>query len=173
MVTRRPRLESRAPSELAVRPLPSEDTTPPVTKTNFVGCELCRRPRDERDSGVPDGRSTGDDRNTVRVLSRVGVGSATRVLPRNCVLVPPCRGQPDQQGDQDGRGGPGQRHTGVVDRGPPGEAQGARRRRRPGAAAPTAAGPPRPARPPCPAVTARARPGPTRRPTAAATAAVT
>jgi hypothetical protein len=43
MVTRRPRLDSRAPSELAVRPLPREETTPPVTKTNFVGWELCRR----------------------------------------------------------------------------------------------------------------------------------
>jgi hypothetical protein len=30
----------RAPSELAVNPLPREDTTPPVTKTNFVGWEL-------------------------------------------------------------------------------------------------------------------------------------
>jgi hypothetical protein len=40
MVTRSPRLDSSAPSELAVRPLPREDTTPPVTKTNFVGWEL-------------------------------------------------------------------------------------------------------------------------------------
>jgi hypothetical protein len=45
-VTRRPRLERRAPNELAVSPLPREDTTPPVTKTNFVGCELWRRLRD-------------------------------------------------------------------------------------------------------------------------------
>jgi hypothetical protein len=43
MVTLRPRLDSSAPSELAVRPLPREDTTPPVTKTYFVGWELCRR----------------------------------------------------------------------------------------------------------------------------------
>ena len=33
-------MESKAPSELAVNPLPREDTTPPVTKTNFVGWEL-------------------------------------------------------------------------------------------------------------------------------------
>jgi hypothetical protein len=39
-VTRSPRLESNAPSELAVNPLPREDTTPPVTKTYFVGWEL-------------------------------------------------------------------------------------------------------------------------------------
>jgi hypothetical protein len=45
-VTRRPRLERSAPNELAVSPLPREDTTPPVTKTNFVGCELWRRLRD-------------------------------------------------------------------------------------------------------------------------------
>jgi hypothetical protein len=43
MVTRRPRLDSNAPRELAVRPLPREETTPPVTKTNFVGWELWRR----------------------------------------------------------------------------------------------------------------------------------
>jgi hypothetical protein len=47
MVTRRPRADSSAPSELAVRPLPREDTTPPVTKTNFVGWELRRRRREE------------------------------------------------------------------------------------------------------------------------------
>jgi hypothetical protein len=43
MVTRRPRLDRRAPSELAVSPLPSEETTPPVTKTNFVGWLLWSR----------------------------------------------------------------------------------------------------------------------------------
>src|SRR5512132_4225682 len=32
-----PRALSRRPSEAAVMPLPSEDTTPPVTKTYFVG----------------------------------------------------------------------------------------------------------------------------------------
>src|SRR3712207_8540199 len=97
MVTRRPRLESRAPSELAVSPLPSEDTTPPVTKTNFVGWELCRRPRDETDSGFPDGRSTGDDRNTIRVVGRAGVGSATHRLPRTGSPATAARRQPDQQ----------------------------------------------------------------------------
>src|SRR5918998_4076883 len=131
MVTRRPRLESRAPSELAVSPLPSEDTTPPVTKTNFVGWELCRRPRDERDSGVPDGRSTGDDRNTIRVLHRVGVRSATRGLPPDGVLGPPRGGQPDQQRHQERRGGRGERDTGVVDRGSQGQAQGAGEQPRP------------------------------------------
>src|SRR3712207_2161422 len=125
MVTRRPRLESRAPSELAVSPLPSEDTTPPVTKTNFVGWELCRRPRDERDSGVPNGRSTGDDRNTIRVLDRAGVGGATRLLTRNGVLATPRGGQPHQEWHQErGRGG-GQGDTGVVHRGAQRQAQGA------------------------------------------------
>src|SRR3954462_11545126 len=50
MVTRRPLPESNAPRELAVRPLPSDDTTPPVTKTNFVGWELGRRGPRARDS---------------------------------------------------------------------------------------------------------------------------
>src|SRR3712207_2377030 len=54
MVTRRPLLESNAPRELAVRPLPSDDTTPPVTKTNFVGWELGRRgPRSRGSASRP------------------------------------------------------------------------------------------------------------------------
>src|SRR5690242_7177104 len=117
IVTRRPRLDSRAPSELAVSPLPSEDTTPPVTKTNFVGWELCRGPRDEKDSGVPDGRSTGDDRNTIGPLDRPGVGSATRLLPRRGAAATGAGGQPDHQRHQQGRGRGGQGDPGVVDRG--------------------------------------------------------
>src|SRR5690348_14464166 len=38
MVTRRPRSTSSRPSEAAAIPLPREETTPPVTKMNFVGC---------------------------------------------------------------------------------------------------------------------------------------
>src|SRR3990172_9071075 len=36
MVTLRLRLSSSAPMEAAAKPLPSDDTTPPVTKTNLV-----------------------------------------------------------------------------------------------------------------------------------------
>src|SRR2546422_5783128 len=36
IVTRRPRSTSRRPSEAAAMPFPSEETTPPVTKTYFV-----------------------------------------------------------------------------------------------------------------------------------------
>src|SRR3954447_14083471 len=109
MVTLRPRLDRSAPSELAVSPLPSEETTPPVTKTNFVGWELRRRPRDATDSSVPDGRPTGDDRNTVRVPVRVGVGSTTRRLPLPGGVPPGCRGQPDEQRYEECRRGGRQR----------------------------------------------------------------
>src|SRR5437879_1750604 len=34
-VTRRPRDSSKAPSDAAARPLPSDETTPPVTKMNL------------------------------------------------------------------------------------------------------------------------------------------
>src|SRR3954453_22674933 len=123
MVTRRPRLDSSAPSELAVRPLPSEETTPPVTKTNFVGWELCRRPRENDWSRVPDGRSTGTDRNTVGVLDRPRTRSAVprrkRIGPRR----PGGGGQPDQQRHEDGGRRGGQRDAGVVDRGADDQAQ--------------------------------------------------
>ena len=55
--TFRPRAFSRRPSDAAVMPLPSDETTPPVTKTYFVGVtpaargvELAedRRPLDQR-----------------------------------------------------------------------------------------------------------------------------
>lgn len=39
MVTRKPRLSSKVPSEAAARPLPSELTTPPVTKIVFTGAK--------------------------------------------------------------------------------------------------------------------------------------
>src|SRR3954453_1414154 len=50
MVTRRPRDFSRRPSEEAVRPLPSEEATPPVTKMCFVTGDhhIVRRRRDPR-----------------------------------------------------------------------------------------------------------------------------
>src|SRR3954464_6851692 len=114
MVTRRPRLDSSAPSELAVSPLPREETTPPVTKTNFVGWELWRRPRESNWSRVPDGRSTGTHRNTVGVLDRAGTGVAG---PRRggCDAGPAGRGgQPDQQRHEDGGRRRGQRDAGVV-----------------------------------------------------------
>src|SRR5882757_809989 len=49
MLTLIPRASSRQPMEAAARPLPSEDTTPPVTKmyfadmsaTSFDGLEIC------------------------------------------------------------------------------------------------------------------------------------
>ena len=40
MVTRRPRHLSRRPSDEAVRPLPSDDDTPPVKKTYLVAVPL-------------------------------------------------------------------------------------------------------------------------------------
>ncbi|EKD42192.1 MAG: hypothetical protein ACD_73C00278G0001, partial [uncultured bacterium] len=36
METFKPRFSSKAPMEAAAKPLPSEETTPPVTKINFV-----------------------------------------------------------------------------------------------------------------------------------------
>jgi hypothetical protein len=36
---RRPRFSISAPMEALARPLPSDETTPPVTKTNLVGLE--------------------------------------------------------------------------------------------------------------------------------------
>src|SRR5918996_5390525 len=39
IVTRRPRERSRRPRLEAVRPLPSEEATPPVTNTCLVGCD--------------------------------------------------------------------------------------------------------------------------------------
>src|SRR5947208_10543433 len=93
MVTRRPRLDSRAPSELAVSPLPREETTPPVTKTNFVGWELWRSPR----SRVPDGRPTGNDRNTAGVLDRPGPRVDGHLPTRREVPGAGRRGAPDQQ----------------------------------------------------------------------------
>ena len=42
--TRRPRALSRRPSEAATMPLPSAETTPPVTKTYFVWRTASRRP---------------------------------------------------------------------------------------------------------------------------------
>ena len=40
MRTVRPRISSSAPNAAAVRPLPSDDTTPPVTKMYFTGGEV-------------------------------------------------------------------------------------------------------------------------------------
>src|SRR5690349_5449149 len=111
IVTRSPRLDSSAPSELAVRPLPSEETTPPVTKTNFVGWELWRRRWEKEWSRSSDGRSTGTHRNTIGV--RTPPGRPVR-LPR------PGRvrfgGEPDQQRHQQRRTGGGDGDAGVVDR---------------------------------------------------------
>src|ERR1700712_984213 len=118
MVTRRPRLDSRAPSELAVRPLPREETTPPVTKTNFVGWELWRRPRESNWSRVPDGRSTGTHRNTLGVLDRVGPRVAARRSGPPAPGRPGCGGQPDQQRHEDGGGRRRDRDAGVVDHRP-------------------------------------------------------
>src|SRR4051812_50069243 len=101
MVTRRPRLDSGAPSELAVSPLPREDTTPPVTKTNFVGWELWRSPS----SRVPYGRSTGNHRNTIGPLTRSGRGGAVRRFAVRGGAGR--RGQPDQQRHEQRRGGGG------------------------------------------------------------------
>ena len=42
IVTLRPRLSSSAPIEAEARPLPSDDTTPPVTKMNLVRFAVVR-----------------------------------------------------------------------------------------------------------------------------------
>src|SRR5512144_80969 len=42
MVTRSPRALSRFPRLEAVRPLPREEATPPVTKTCLVGCDAAK-----------------------------------------------------------------------------------------------------------------------------------
>src|SRR4051794_22502917 len=42
MVTRSPRDFSRLPNEEAVSPLPSDEATPPVTKTCLVGCDAAK-----------------------------------------------------------------------------------------------------------------------------------
>src|SRR3954447_9361460 len=123
MVTRRPRLDSSAPSELAVSPLPSEETTPPVTKTNFVGWELCRRPCEKDWSRVRDGRSTGDHRNTTGPLTRLFRGSAVSHSVSPAAVPVRCRGQPHQQRHEQGGGGGGNGDAGVVDRRTEGEAE--------------------------------------------------
>src|SRR3954451_23178425 len=107
MVTRSPLPESNAPRELAVRPLPSDDTTPPVTKTNFVGWELGRRGPRSRGSAS---RPTDAHVNTGPVVVLAGTGRAGRQV-HGCGIRAgrPGRGtgdQPDQQRHQQGgRGG--------------------------------------------------------------------
>jgi hypothetical protein len=56
MVTRRPRASSREAIEADASPLPSDETTPPETKMNFVFfCEL--RPDEDVDEGMDRGTS--------------------------------------------------------------------------------------------------------------------
>ena len=55
-VTRRPRASSSAPTEALARPLPIEETTPPVTKTNFVGFLILGAPF-KRAASLPTRRS--------------------------------------------------------------------------------------------------------------------
>src|SRR4051812_50204236 len=102
MVTRRPLLESSAPRELAVRPLPSDDTTPPVTKTNFVGWELGRRGPRSRGSAS---RPTDAHVNTHRGGADVGNQSRGVVLVTPARLGGRTRGQPDPQRPPPGRRG--------------------------------------------------------------------
>src|SRR3954452_19719793 len=103
MVTRRPLPESNAPRELAVRPLPSDDTTPPVTKTNFVGWELGRRGPRSRGSAS---RPTDAHVNTVLavVVRAAGDGPGRLTLPAQ---RPDRRSghQPHEQRHQQGGGG--------------------------------------------------------------------
>src|ERR671932_774957 len=107
MVTRSPRLDSRAPSELAVRPSPKGETTPPVTKTNFVGWELWRRPRESDWSCIPDGRSTGTHRNTVGLPEGAGGGLIPGPAGRGGPGRAGRRGEPHEQRHQDGGRGRG------------------------------------------------------------------
>src|SRR4029450_6823704 len=50
-VTRRPRASRSAPIDAEATPLPSDDTTPPVTKMNFVFDPLFAMPTPPRQSG--------------------------------------------------------------------------------------------------------------------------
>src|SRR3954452_15451415 len=103
MVTRRPRLESSAPSELAVRPLPRDDTTPPVTKTYFVGWELER-------SG-PRSRGSASRPTDAHVNTRIAGG---RAGTRSTACRGPVSHQVHQQRHEQRRGGGGPRDTAVV-----------------------------------------------------------
>src|SRR3954471_24965964 len=122
MVTRRPLLVSNAPRELAVRPLPSDDTTPPVTKTNFVGWEFGRRGPRSRGSAS---RPTDAHVNTEGAVGRVGTGQ----VPGYAVVLRerPVRrwwstgDQVHQQRHQKGRGGRRHGHAAVVDQRAEGE----------------------------------------------------
>src|SRR5579864_7391698 len=89
IVTRRPRHLSNRPSEEAVRPFPSEEETPPVTKTYLVTpgaspASPYRSPRQDPNGGV----ETPSRRVTVVLrpaVPRRGVGpSPIPVDPTTC-----------------------------------------------------------------------------------------
>src|SRR3954447_18317225 len=121
MVTRSPRLESNAPRELAVRPLPSDDTTPPVTKTNFVGWELGRRGPRSRGSAS---RPTDAHVNTVLAVVVRGAGDGFGRLPLPAHRPDRCSGhQPHEQRHQERGSGGRQGDAAVVDQRADGEAE--------------------------------------------------
>src|SRR5580658_8795213 len=92
-VTRRPRASSRAPMDALARPLPIEETTPPVTKTYFVGLRLIFDPVEVAYSNA---RRDASHRARLPRLSPIGAVSATargrasgpRRLARTRVLSP-------------------------------------------------------------------------------------
>src|SRR3954452_21821020 len=121
MVTRRPLPESNAPRELAVRPLPSDDTTPPVTKTNFVGWELGRRGPRSRGAAS---RPTGPHVTTVLAVVVGGPGDGPARLPLPAPRPDRRSGhQPHEQRQQQGRGRGRQGDAAVVDQRADGQAE--------------------------------------------------
>src|SRR4029078_6568438 len=86
-VTRRPRASINAPIDAAPRPLPIEETTPPVTKTNLVrllmavapclGREKFRyRPLETRAFSATGGSSQRDRAEACRVAKRAAPSAA-------------------------------------------------------------------------------------------------
>src|SRR4051812_23845548 len=79
--TLRPRFSISAPIDADTMPLPSDDTTPPVTNTNLVCCAMVPRWRDKRAPGAfyrlgpvraigdtSDGSGSGDLRKSTVLL---------------------------------------------------------------------------------------------------------
>src|SRR5919108_2473609 len=83
--TVRPRAFSSRPREAATMPLPSPETTPPVTKTYFVGRSLTPSPRTAnvpREAACHTHVSESYGSGPTEACSKIGGGLAERVQPR-------------------------------------------------------------------------------------------
>ena len=76
--TRRPRALSSRPSEAAVMPLPSDETTPPVTNTYFVGRSL---------TGASPARSSRAGRASARSARPIDVRSPRTLSPASAPIA--------------------------------------------------------------------------------------